>query len=38
MLVELVVNILASAILMAGGYFGGMYRERRSRQGKNLEE
>ena len=38
MLVELVVNILASAILIAGGYFGGMYRERRSRQGRNLEE
>lgn len=38
MLVELVVNILASAILIAGGYVGGMYRERRSRKGKNLEE
>jgi predicted transcriptional regulator YheO len=38
MLVELAVNILASAILIAGGYFGGMYRERRSRHGKNLEE
>jgi predicted transcriptional regulator YheO len=38
MLIELAINILASAILIAGGYFGGMYRERRSRQGKNLEE
>ena len=38
MLVELLVNILASAILIAGGYFGGKYRERRSRQGKNLED
>ena len=38
MLVELAINILASAILIAGGYFGGMYRERRSRHGKNLEE
>ncbi len=38
MLSEIVINILASAILLVFGYFGGQYRERRSYQGKNLEE
>lgn len=38
MIVELIVNLLASAILISGGYFGGMYRERRSLKGKNLDE
>ena len=35
---ELLVNLLASAILIAAGYFGGMYRERRARRGQNLVE
>jgi len=38
MLVEIGINILASAILLVFGYFGGQYRERRSRRGKSLEE
>ncbi len=38
MLSEIVINVLASAILLVFGYFSGQYRERRSRQGKNLEE
>ncbi len=38
MLSEIVINVLASAILLVFGYFGGQYRERRSHQGKNLEE
>ncbi len=38
MLNELAINILASAILVVAGYIWGMYRERRSRMGKNLEE
>ncbi len=38
MLVEIGINILASAILVVFGYFGGQYRERRSRRGKGLEE
>lgn len=38
MLMELVINVIASAILIGGGYLGGKYRERRSQLGKNLEE
>ena len=38
MLSEIVINVLASAILLVFGYFGGQYRERQSRHGKNLEE
>ena len=38
MLSEIVINVVASAILLAFGYFGGKFRERRSYQGKNLEE
>ncbi len=38
MLSEIVINVLASAILLVFGYFGGQFRERRSRHGKNLEE
>jgi predicted transcriptional regulator YheO len=38
MLSEIVINILASAVLLIFGYFSGQYRERRSYQGKNLEE
>ena len=38
MLVELAINVFASVILIAGGYFGGMYRERRAQRGKNLED
>jgi Co/Zn/Cd efflux system component len=38
MLSEIVINVLASAILLVFGYFGGQYRERKSHQGKNLEE
>ena len=38
MLSEIVINVLASAILLVFGYFGGQYRERRSRRGKSLEE
>lgn len=38
MLVELAINVLASVILIAGGYFGGMYRERQAQRGKNLED
>ena len=38
MLVELTINVLASAILIAAGYFGGMFRERRARMGANLED
>lgn len=38
MLSEIVINVIASAILLAFGYFGGKFRERRSYQGKNLEE
>ncbi len=38
MLSEIVINVLASAILLVFGYFGGQFRERRSYQGKNLEE
>ena len=35
---ELVVNVLASAILLGFGYLYGQYRERRLHLGKNLEE
>lgn len=35
---ELLINILASAVLLIFGYFGGQYRERRLHQGKNLDE
>ena len=38
MLVELAVNVLASGLLIAAGYFGGMYRERRANKGRNLED
>lgn len=38
MLLEIVVNILASAILLVFGYLGGKYRERKLYQGKNLED
>lgn len=35
---EVVINVLASAILLVFGYLGGQYRERRLNRGKNLEE
>lgn len=38
MLLEVVINVLASAILVFGGFIGGKYRERRLRKGRNLEE
>lgn len=38
MLSEIVINVLASAILLVFGFFGGQFRERRSRQGKSLED
>jgi len=38
MLLEIVINVVASAILLVFGYFGGKYRERRYYQGKNLED
>jgi len=38
MLVELAINVLASVILVAGGYFGGMYRERQAAKGIGLDE
>ena len=38
MLSEIVINVIGSAVLLVFGYFGGQYRERRARQGKNLEE
>ena len=38
MLAEILINLAASAILLAFGYVGGQFRERRSREGKNLEE
>ena len=38
MISELVVNVLASAILLGFGYLYGQYRERRLHLGKNLEE
>ena len=38
MLSEIVINLLASAVLLVFGYLGGQFRERRSRLGKKLEE
>ena len=38
MLGELLINILASAVFLACGFFVGKYRERRARAGKNLEQ
>lgn len=38
MLAELMMNLVASAILIAGGYLGGKYRERAAENGRNLEE
>ncbi len=38
MISEILINILASAVLLVFGYLGGKYRERRLHQGKNLEE
>jgi hypothetical protein len=38
MLIELAINLLASVILISGGYFGGVYRERRVHAGRNLED
>jgi predicted transcriptional regulator YheO len=38
MLAELVINLLASAVLVAGGYLWGIYRERQSQKGQHLEE
>lgn len=38
MFAELAINLLASAVLVAGGYLWGKYRERQSLKGQNLEE
>jgi len=38
MFAELAINLLASAVLVAGGYLWGIYRERQSQNGQNLEE
>jgi len=38
MFAELAINILASAVLVAGGYLGGKYRERQAQKGEQLEE
>lgn len=38
MLLEVVINVLASAILVLGGFVGGKYRERRLQKGSNLAE
>lgn len=38
MVVDLVVNLVASVILLGFGYLVGQYRERRLQQGKSLEE
>ncbi len=35
---ELLINVFASAVLLIFGYFGGKYRERRLRRGKNLDD
>ena len=38
MLTEIFINVLASAVLLMFGYFGGKFRERKLYQGKNLED
>jgi predicted transcriptional regulator YheO len=38
MFAELAINLLASAVLVAGGYLGGKYRERQAQKGEQLEE
>ncbi|HSG96482.1 MAG TPA: PAS domain-containing protein [Woeseiaceae bacterium] len=38
MIAELAVNLLASAVLVAGGYLWGKYRERQFQKGRRLEE
>jgi len=38
MFTEILINLLASVILLAGGYAGGKFRERKLRQGRNLEQ
>ncbi len=38
MLIELLVNVAASAVLLGFGFLIGKFRERRSRDGKKLEE
>lgn len=38
MFAELAINLLASAVLVAGGYLWGKYRERQSLKGRHLEE
>ena len=38
MLLEVVINLLASAILVFGGFVGGKDRERRLQKGRNLED
>lgn len=38
MIAELLINLFASVVLVAGGYLWGIYRERQSRKGRYLEE
>lgn len=38
MIAELAINLLASAVLVAGGYLWGKYRERQLQKGQRLEE
>lgn len=38
MLGELVINVMASVILLGFGFVFGKYRERRARAGRNLED
>jgi len=38
MFAELAINLLASAVLVAGGYLWGKYRERQTQKGQRLEE
>ena len=38
MFAELAINLLASAVLVAGGFVFGKYRERQAQKGKSLEE